>query len=274
MKLPHNAECKVCTRPFTVFRWNPGTGLRPKKTEICQTCAKVKNVCQTCLLDLQFGLPVQVRDAALELERTAPQSAVNREYFAQNMDGKLKGNETLVNLGKASPAGKEILKRLARSEQYQKRNRPHICTFFVKGKCNRGNECPYRHEFPAKSDMPRGSIRDRYHGTNDPIARKMLREIVPNINLVPPLDESIASLFVTDIDASITEAQVRSAFDNSTIKSVVLAPSSGCGFINFLSRQAAEAAADKIALHGSLSVKGKNLPVQWAKPRPKTLSTV
>lgn len=29
--------------------------MRFKKTEVCQTCAKVKNVCQTCLLDLVYG---------------------------------------------------------------------------------------------------------------------------------------------------------------------------------------------------------------------------
>jgi hypothetical protein len=59
-KEKYGKECKICTRPFTVFRWCPGAKMRFKKTEVCQTCAKLKNVCQTCLLDLEYGLPVQV----------------------------------------------------------------------------------------------------------------------------------------------------------------------------------------------------------------------
>src|SRR6266481_60942 len=82
-------SCGTCARPFTVFRWNPGTGMRYKTTVICQTCAKVKNVCQTCLLDLEYGLPTQVRDTALALKNEAPTSDINREYYAQNMEGKV-----------------------------------------------------------------------------------------------------------------------------------------------------------------------------------------
>jgi hypothetical protein len=50
-------------------------------------CAKEKNVCQTCLLDLQHGLPVQVRDSLykgtagqLASAGTTPQSIVNLDY--------------------------------------------------------------------------------------------------------------------------------------------------------------------------------------------------
>jgi pre-mRNA-splicing factor RBM22/SLT11 len=65
--------------------------MRYKKTEICQTCSKLKNVCQTCLLDLQFGLPVQVRDSAIGVSGSkAPGSEINREYYAQNMEGKVR----------------------------------------------------------------------------------------------------------------------------------------------------------------------------------------
>ena len=41
MKDKYGKECSICERPFTTFRWCPGRGMRYKKTEICQTCAKV-----------------------------------------------------------------------------------------------------------------------------------------------------------------------------------------------------------------------------------------
>ncbi|CAN0549931.1 unnamed protein product, partial [Ectocarpus sp. 8 AP-2014] len=39
----------------SVFRWKAGTTGRIKSTQLCQTCAKLKNACQTCVLDLQYG---------------------------------------------------------------------------------------------------------------------------------------------------------------------------------------------------------------------------
>lgn len=87
-KADYDKECKICTRPFTVFRWRPGRDARYKKSEICQTCSKLKNVCQVCLLDLEYGLPVQVRDTALSINSndSIPKSDVNREYFAEEHD--------------------------------------------------------------------------------------------------------------------------------------------------------------------------------------------
>jgi len=83
-------ECGTCARPFTVFRWNPGAGMRFKTTVVCQTCAKTRNVCQTCLLDLEYHLPTQVRDTALGVANEAPTSDINREYYAQNQDAKVR----------------------------------------------------------------------------------------------------------------------------------------------------------------------------------------
>lgn len=147
IKDKYGKECKICNRPFTIFRWCPGARMRFKKTEICQTCSKLKNVCQTCLLDLEYGLPTQVRDAALKVHDDLPQSDVNKEYYIQNVD-----NELAENGGNASAAGavgkalapSDMLSKLARTAPYYKRNRPHICSFWVKGECKRGEECPYR----------------------------------------------------------------------------------------------------------------------------------
>ena len=61
-KEDYGVECKICVRPFTIVRWKAGTQGRYKATVVCQSCAKVKNVCQTCLFDLEYGLPVQVGD--------------------------------------------------------------------------------------------------------------------------------------------------------------------------------------------------------------------
>lgn len=91
-KANYDKECKICTRPFTVFRWRPGRDARYKKSEICQTCSKLKNVCQVCLLDLEYGLPVQVRDTALSINSndSIPKSDVNREYFAEEHDRRVR----------------------------------------------------------------------------------------------------------------------------------------------------------------------------------------
>lgn len=59
--------------------------MRFKKTEVCQTCSHLKNVCQTCLLDLEYGLPIQIRDLALKIKDDIPRSDVNKEYHIQNM---------------------------------------------------------------------------------------------------------------------------------------------------------------------------------------------
>nr|CAD7415568.1 unnamed protein product [Timema cristinae] len=161
----YGKECKICSRPFTVFRWCPGARMRFKKTEVCQTCSRLKNVCQTCLLDLEYGLPIQVRDAALRIKDDLPRSDVNKEYYIQNMDkelGKIDATTPAGAVGK-SQAASDLLMKLARTSPYYKRNRPHICSFWVKGECKRGEECPYRHEKPTDPDDPLAdqNIKDR-----------------------------------------------------------------------------------------------------------------
>lgn len=63
--------------------------MRFKKTKVCQTCSRLKNVCQTCLLDLEYGLPIQVRDTGLQIKDDIPGSDVNKEYYVQNLNSEV-----------------------------------------------------------------------------------------------------------------------------------------------------------------------------------------
>ena len=54
------------------------------------------------------------------------------------------GTVAVGTVGKAQ-APSDMLLKLARTTPYYKRNRPHICSFWVKGECKRGEECPYRY---------------------------------------------------------------------------------------------------------------------------------
>lgn len=194
--------CKVCERPFTMFRWRPGgSGMRPKKTEICVTCARAKNVCQTCILDLSYNLPVQVRDVAMASHlrqlQSAPSSTAVLEYTANATEKAL--TEGKIDQAYQAPlANNALVQRLNRPQPRYERNRARICSFFLRGTCTRGLYCPYRHErpedsrkrkFAAESGEPvpeteeerekrealsRQNLRDRYYGMNDPVAEQML----------------------------------------------------------------------------------------------------
>ena len=41
------------------------------------------------------------------------------------------------------------------------RNEAKVCSFFVKGTCNRGSECPYRHEMPLSNELANQNMKDR-----------------------------------------------------------------------------------------------------------------
>ncbi|CAG0903946.1 unnamed protein product [Darwinula stevensoni] len=265
-------ECKICNRPFTVFRWCPGAKMRFKKTEVCQTCCKMKNICQTCLLDLEYGLPVQVRDAALNVKDDMPRSEVNRDYFIQNMEQELANTDGTTAggaVGKAQSSS-DLLLKLARTTPYYKRNRPHICSFWVKGECRRGEECPYRHEKPTDPEDPLAdqNIRDRYYGVNDPVAEKLLRRAAAMPQLEPPDDKSITTLYVGNLGENTTEEMLRDEFyQYGELRMVTVVAKQGCGFVTYTSREAAELAAE--STFNKLIIQGRRLTIKWGKSQAK-----
>ncbi|XP_069586798.1 pre-mRNA-splicing factor RBM22 [Ranitomeya imitator] len=267
-KEKYGKECKICARPFTVFRWCPGVRMRFKKTEVCQTCSKLKNVCQTCLLDLEFGLPIQVRDAGVSFKDDMPRSDVNKEYYTQNMEREISnsdGTRPVGGLGKA-PSSSDMLLKLARTTPYYKRNRPHICSFWVKGECKRGEECPYRHEKPTDPDDPLAdqNIKDRYYGINDPVADKLLKRASTMPRLDPPEDKTITTLYVGGLGDNINESELRNHFYQfGEIRTITVVQRQQCAFIQFATRQSAETAAEKS--FNKLIVNGRRLNVKWGR---------
>nr|XP_054774025.1 pre-mRNA-splicing factor RBM22-like [Lytechinus pictus] len=263
-------ECKICQRPFTIFRWCPGARMRFKKTEVCQTCSKLKNVCQTCLLDLEYGLPIQVRDAALNVKDEMPKSDVNKEYYSQNMERELanvEGNQALGAVGKAQ-APSDLLLKLARTTPYYKRNRPHICSFWVKGECKRGEECPYRHEKPTDPDDPLAdqNIKDRFYGVDDPVADKLMRRAAAMPKLESPEDRMITTLYVGGLGDKVTEEDLKGHFYQfGELRSINVVPKQQCAFVTFTNRLGAEAAAENS--FQKLIIKGRRLNIKWGKPQ-------
>ncbi|CAL8263952.1 unnamed protein product [Lota lota] len=267
-KEKYGKECKICARPFTVFRWCPGTRMRFKKTEVCQTCSKMKNVCQTCLLDLEYGLPIQVRDTGLAVKDEVPKSDVNKEYYTQNMEREIAntdGTRPVGLLGKA-PSSSDMLLKLARTTPYYKRNRPHICSFWVKGECKRGEECPYRHEKPTDPDDPLAdqNIKDRYYGINDPVADKLLKRASTMPRLDAPEDKSITTLYIGGLGDTVTDTELKNHFYQfGEIRTITIVQRQQCAFIQFATRQAAESAAEKS--FNKLILNGRRLTVKWGR---------
>lgn len=206
-KFPLGAACKVCSRAFTLFRYKPGTDARHKKTQICQSCAQMKNVCQTCLLDLRFNLPVAVRDHLLGGEKmVVPISAKQRDFQAALVDSRLstQGPAALVYHASDAASGSldaqppqnadrqteavalALATQLQRPQPKYERNRAPICAYFSKGLCNRGSTCPFRHVAQGsgavdgtrreRNDIHK-SIASRYYGINDEVADSMLSRI-------------------------------------------------------------------------------------------------
>lgn len=282
-KDPRGKSCKVCTRPFTVFRWNPGAGSRFKKTEICATCAKVKNVCQTCILDLQYGLPVQVRDAALGIKSDAGPTSSDKAkaYFADTMEKQLE-----ATVGSSSRAGQELVRKAARREIDYKRDRPvqsqKLCSAFARGRCERGDSCPFKHQLPTDDQLPglqpSSNINNPYSPTSSSPSKqavaKILTSSTSSVGLPPPSDASVRSLFISNLPPEhLEEPSIRQFFldlapplQAQDIKSITLVRASNCAFVNFATRDHAELAARRC--EPKMRLGDKEIRLMWGRSRP------
>ena len=207
------------------------------------------------MLDLSFGLPIAIRDAALKLVTQGPSSSINREYFAQNHEGQLTDGQVPEEYEKTDQAARELLKKLAKSEPYYKRRRldnagegssssggpnvigasntgrgggPGPARTGGRGGGTRGggfaSKCASqgRRQFPSASQLPPGPQ-----------------------DITPPADQTITSLFLTGVEDDLAEHSIRTFFSAfGQIRSIVCVHRSRAAFVNFATRAGAEAAAE------------------------------
>ncbi|KAL8790554.1 MAG: hypothetical protein Q9195_006298 [Heterodermia aff. obscurata] len=283
LKEDHGAECKLCTRPFTVFRWKADRTARAKRTNICLTCARLKNCCQCCMLDLSYGLPIVVRDAALKMLAPGPESSINREYYAQENEREIEeGRGGVEEYEKTDEKARELLRRLANSEPYYKRQR----------RLEASEDQPERRRSrsPEAEDQPRvawpprpqpyenpgrggpgargGSFRGGRGAARGGRAFPSTAQLPPGPqDILPPRDPNITSLFVTGVEDDLPEHTIRTFFTPfGTLRSVVCSHRAHCAFINYATREGAENAAEHC--QGKAVIAGCPLRVQWGRPKP------
>lgn len=270
LKEEHGAECKICTRPFTVFRWKADRTARTKRTNICLTCARLKNCCQCCMLDLSFGLPITVRDAALKMVAPGPQSTINREYYAQEHEKELEeGRGAVEAYEKTDEKARDLLRRLANSEPYYKKQRR-----LEAENPDQANEQNQKQitagPGPIRtSDSRRGGNSQRGSRPGPSGARAVPGSARPPQpeDYLPPVDPNITSLFVTGVEDDLPEHALRTFFTPfGQIRSLVCSHRAHCAFINYATREGAEAAAAQC--QGKAVIQGCPLRVRWGKPKP------
>jgi pre-mRNA-splicing factor RBM22/SLT11 len=273
LKESHGAECKICSRPFTLFRWKTDRTSRQKKTIICLTCSRTKNCCQHCMLDLQFGLPIVIRDAALNMV-SGPNSEINKQYHAQQNEKLLEEQGVSEEFNKTNDKAHDLLRRLAASEPYYKKQRR--LDFEGEGEQESGVPGAQKALPPAGTGptrprdsklagavAARGSSRGGRGG-----GRGGFRGSVPirPQDIAPPSDRNIVSLFVTGVEDDLPEHEIRTFFAKfGTLRSLICSHRAHSAFVNYATRQGAEAAAE--ACQGRAVVKGVPLRVQWGKPK-------
>ena len=86
------------------------------------------------------------------------------------------------------------------------------------------------------------------------------------MELTPPEDQGVCSLWVGGLTPSIAQDDLRDQFyEFGEIAEVKMMPERRCALVTFLLRAAAEEAAT--GLYRKLSIQGQQLKLWWAKPK-------
>ena len=230
------------------------------------------------MLDLSFGLPIVVRDAALKMVAPGPESSINREYYAQEHEKEIEeGRGGVEEYEKTDEKARDLLRRLANSEPYYKKQRrleaseqegkAEAVMSQVEGSQKRISAAPgpIRTQ-DSKGGSYRGATKGRGGGRGGR-AFPSTAQLPPTAqDILPPRDPNVTSLFVTGVEDDLPEHALRTFFTPfGTLRSLICSHRSHCAFINYATRQGAEAAAEHC--QGKAVIQGCPLRVRWGKPK-------
>lgn len=261
MRQKNGEECKICTRPTTIFRWNiANSANKSKKTIICKTCARTKNCCQSCMLDINFGIPLDVRDTALRMAGLDESLGINlisntknrevKAIMADKQDAKFKKEDELESEQKQM--AREILTKLSEKLNGDDVNKPN----FLKKKISNVDTKSLKHVNISKilSKLPFGGL------------------------FVVPEDTTIASFFIFGLTDSIPQYIMAEHFNKfGKTKFLTIIHKAKCGYVTFGSRESAELFAKSVlenGLNNNVTTPGLfllndkfPLRVSWGKPK-------
>jgi len=269
MRQANGEECKVCTRPFTVFRWNPNNGTnKSKKTIICMTCARARNCCQSCMLDITYGIPLEIRDTALKmaglehaLQIKSSNTSQNREVkaiMADKQEAKYNNEDNDVNKSNdRSEMARDILLKLS-----EKLN---------------GNTNALIKKAPKNSKTTKKN--EIINVKNADISKILGKLPLGGLIVVPETTPELSSFFLFGFSDDIPQ-YIISDFCNKfgKIKSLSIVHRAKCGYVVFTTRKAAESFATTIMENGlnkntatpGLLILNNKYPVRvsWGKQKP------
>lgn len=228
------------------------------------------------MLDLSFGLPIVVRDAALKMVAPGPQSDINRQYYAQEHEKEIEeGRGAVEAYDKTDEKARELLKRLAQSEPYYKKQRRLEAEGGGEGaqkalpapEGGGGGSSAGHVPGPIRTKDTRGPIGGRGAMRAGRGGRMPGAQAAPNPeDWLPPRDPNIASLFVTGVEDDLPEHEIRTHFAQyGQLRSVVCSHRAHCAYINYVKRKDAETAAE--TLKGKAVIKGCPMKVTWGRPK-------
>lgn len=113
-------------------------------------------------------------------------------------------------------------------------------------------------------------IRNRFHGVDDPVAKKILERVKETNLPTPPEDLNITTVFIGGVnDETITEDTLKEQLEPfGKIKAVKIIHKQGCAFVCFHARNSAEKAVE--AIFDKFFINNKRLKVLWAKAQLDT----